>query len=252
VNAYLCTYRRIRPSPRALRQTRAAAKQDPLLRAFLEDYDASYYDWGDDPSFFAAQHLLGDVRNATWGVCRRDVRNALRERDLVVFFCGCEDDGHVWRYYFVGFGTVRALVERAVLWTDRAYAPYRKFYNALARLDGNRLVQSETIHPYHKDWERRAEAPYVLFDAAQSAFNLTTPHHVATWDSGATIPETWAADPRSKDIEQLLFVERGIDRRLRTAASGYGHAKLNLVRAGRATRLGRSLSELTRALGQLM
>jgi len=131
VNAYLCTYRRIRPSPRALRQTRAAAKQDPLLRAFLEDYDASYYDWGDDPSFFAAQHLLGDVRNATWGVCRRDVRKVLTERDVIVFFCGCQDE-HVWRYYLVGFGTVGRLVERASLWTDSAHAPYRNFYNVLA------------------------------------------------------------------------------------------------------------------------
>src|SRR6266849_6163783 len=119
------------PSPRARRQTNAAAKQDPLLRTFLEGYDHSYYDWGDDPSFFAAQHRLGDVRRASWGVCRRDVREALGERDLVVFFCGCEDETRVWRYYFVGFGTVRALVKRAVLWTDPVYAPYRKFYNVL-------------------------------------------------------------------------------------------------------------------------
>src|ERR1700682_2903329 len=88
VNAYLCTYRRMTPSPRTRGQTDAAAKQDPLLRAFLKNYDDSYYDWGDDPSFFAAQHVLRDVRKASWGMCRRDVRNALAERDLVVFFCG--------------------------------------------------------------------------------------------------------------------------------------------------------------------
>ncbi len=250
VKAYLCTYRRKKPSAKELRQTRAATRQDPLLRAFLEGYDDSYYDWGDDPSFFAAQHLGGDVRKASWGVCRPDVRNTLGERDLVVFFCGCQNE-RLWRYHFVGFGIVRALVGRAALWTDPANALYRKFYNVLARLDGGRLVQSETFHKHHDDWERRAEAPYVLFDAAHSAFNLRSPHGVATWE-GATIPETWATDARSRKIERLLFVERGIDRRLRTSASGYGHAKLNLVRAGGTARPGRSLSELTRALRRLV
>jgi hypothetical protein len=250
VNAYLCTYRRKKPSARELRETGAAANQDPLLRAFLEDYEDSYYDWGDDPSFFAAQNLLGDVRKASWGVCRRDVRNTLRERDIVVFFCGRQDE-HTWGYYFVGFGTVQVLVERSALWTDPAHSPYRKFYNVLARFDGGRLVQSETFHDFHDDWERRARAPYVLFDAACSAFNLSSPHHVATWD-GAAIPETWATDDRSREIEKLLFVERGIDRRLRTAASGYGHAKLNLVRMRRIARPGRSLSELAQALRQLV
>jgi len=251
VNAYVCTYRRMKPSPKALRQTREAAKQDPLLRAFLEGYYESYYDWGDDPSFFAAQHLLGDVRKASWGVCRRDVRNSLGERDVVVFFCGRQDE-RAWHYHFVGFGTVRALVKRKALWTDPAYASYCKFCNVLARLDGSRLVQSETFHDYHDDWRLRAKAPYVLFDAAHSNFNLRSPHRVATWEQNASIPETWAADVRSSEIERLLFIEREIDRRLRTSASGYGHAKLNLMRAGRTIRPGRSLSELTRALRQFV
>ena len=252
MNAYLCTYRRKRPSPRELRQTSAAAQQDPLLRAFLDGYNGSYYDWGDDPSFFAAQQLLGDVRKASWGVCRRDVREKLTERDLVVPFCGCQDE-RVWRYYFVGFGTVGTLVDRADLWTDPKYALYRRFYNVLARLDDGRLVQCETFHNYHDDWKRRAEAPYVLFDVAHSTFNLRSPHLVATWNGVTDSPETWAADGRSREIERLLFVERGIDRRrLRTSAFGYGHTKLNLLRAGRNTRPGRSLSEPTRALRQLV
>ncbi|HEY5328786.1 MAG TPA: hypothetical protein VIJ79_02780 [Acidobacteriaceae bacterium] len=253
MNAYLCTYRRIRPSNLVLRHMGAAAKQDPLLQTFLNSYDKSYYDWGDDPSFFAAQHLLRDVRKASWGVCRPDVRNVLGEGDIVVFFCGCQDkDTCVWRYYFVGFGTVLALVERAALWTDPAYAPYRKFYNVLARLNGTHLVQSEKFHPYHNDWKLRAKAPYVLFDPAHSVFDLKSPHHVATWDR-TTIPETWKTDVRSRKIEHLLFTERGIDdRRLRTSPTGFGHAKLNLLKAGRTVRPGRSLSELTQALGQLV
>ncbi len=253
MNAYLCTYRRRTPSPRERRQTDAAAKHDPLLRVFLEGYNHSYYDWGDDPSFFAAQHLLGDVRKASWGVCRRDVRSTLGVGDLVVFFCGCENE-HIWRYYFVGFGTVRELVKpRAALWTDPAHASYRKFYNVLVRPVGGRLVHSEVFHNYHDDWKRRAKAPYVLFDAAHSAFNLKSPHHVATWRKhGTSIREKWADDARSKGIKRLLFVERGVDRGLRTSKSGYGHAKLNLLRAGRTTRPGRTLPELTRALGQFV
>ena len=252
MNAYLCTYRRKKPSQRDRRQTWAAARRDPLVRAFLKGYDDSYYDRGDDPSFFAAQHLLGDVRKASWGVCRRDVRNTLGVGDLVVFFCGCEDE-HVWRYYFVGFGTVRALVKRKDLWTDPAHASYRKFYNVLARLDGGRLVQCETFHKYHDNWKDRAKAPYVLFDVAHTAFNLKCPHHVAKWEKGAPTPETWFTnDPRSKEIERLLFIERGIKRRLRTSPKGYGHAKLNLLRAGRTARPGSSLPELRRALRQLV
>jgi hypothetical protein len=255
MNAYLCTYRRIAlgPSSRRLKRTSVAAKRDPLLRAFLEGYEDSYYDWGDDPSFFAAERRLGDACKASWGVCRRDVRNALGERDLVVFFCGREDKNkRVWRYYFVGFGTVRVLVERKALWRDPAYAPYRKFYNVLARLDGRRLVQSETFHHFHSDWRLRAKAPYVLFDPARSAFNLRFPHCVATWEDGATVPETWKADARTKEIENLLFIERGINRRLRTSASGYGHAKLNLVRDGHTVRPGRTPTELARALRQFV
>ena len=236
--------------PKERRQTEEAAKRDPLLRSFLEIYDRSYYDRGDDPSFFAAQNRLGDVRKASWGVCRRDVRNALTKGDLVVFFCGSQHE-RVWCYYFVGFGTVGDLVRREAQWTNPRHAPYRRFYNVLAKVEGGRMFQSETFHHYHDDWKRRAEAPYVLFDPKRSAFNLTSPHEVAIWN-GAAVPEKWARDDRSKGIERLLFVERGIDRRLRTFEFGYGHAKLNLVSAGGAARPGRSIPELVQDLKRLV
>lgn len=249
MKAYLCTYCHKKPTPGERRGTREAAKSDPLLRKFLKEYDRNYYDWGDDPSFFAAQHMLGDVRKPSWGVCRPDVRKVLEKGDLVVFFCGRQEE-RVWRYYFVGFGTVRDTVApRDRLWTCPTYAEYRDFYNVLARLEGGRLVQSETFHKYHSDWRHRAEAPYVLFDAGSSCFNLKSPHRVATWD-GATIPEKWRCDPRSKEIERILF--NGIRRRLRTAKSGFCHAKLNLLCAGPTPRPSLSLSELTKALSPLV
>jgi hypothetical protein len=47
------------------------------------------YDNGDDPSFFQArrQNLL------TWGVCRQNVRNAIRKDDIVVFISFTKIDG---------------------------------------------------------------------------------------------------------------------------------------------------------------
>ena len=75
---------------------------------------------------------------------------------------------------------------------------------------------------------------------------------MATWERATPLPETWANDSRSKELEQLLFKERGINRRLRTAPNGYGHSKLNLLRSRRTTRPGRSLPELTQALSQLV
>ncbi|MHB8390769.1 MAG: hypothetical protein ACYDBH_14510 [Acidobacteriaceae bacterium] len=250
MNAYLCTYRQITPPRSALKKMELAAKQNSLLRRFLDGYEGSFFDWGDDPSFFAAKHMLGDVRRATWGVCRRDVRSNLEKGDIVVFFCARQNkEKRLWRYYFIGFGAVREVVRcRELLWTSHVYAPYRKFYNVLTASDGK---QRETFYPFHKDWERRAEAPYVLFDAARSAFNLDSPHHVATWDSEAN-HEAWRGDPRTSKIEQLLFVDRGIERRLRTSRTGYAHVKLNLLLDGKTIRPGLGLSDLTRALGQLV
>jgi hypothetical protein len=190
VKAYVCTYRQphIDPSVREWRLTKPLAESDPLLSRFLNGYRENFWDWGDDPSFFAAEHRLGDVRRASWGVCRADVRRALSEGDLVVFFCA-RDDSRVWRYHFIGFGTVKALIGRKDLWTNPAYRDYRSFYNVLARLENGRLVQNETFHKYHPDWEHRAKAPYVIFDETASHFNLQDPHCVATWEKGAGIPE---------------------------------------------------------------
>ena len=64
------------PSVREWRLTKPLADSDPLLSRFLNGYRENFWDWGDDPSFFAAEHRLGDVRRASWGVCRADVRKA--------------------------------------------------------------------------------------------------------------------------------------------------------------------------------
>jgi len=250
VKAYVCTYLHRRPNFREWRLTETLAHTDPLLSRFLHGYRENFWDWGDDPSFFAAEHRLGDVRRASWGVCRADVRKALSEGDLVVFFCA-RDVGSVWRYHFIGFGTVKALISRKELWTNPAYADYRSFYNVLARLENGQLVQNETFHKYHLDWQHRAKAPYVIFDETASHFNFQDPHCVATWEKGAGLPEPWAADTRSRTLEQLLFIERGITRRLRTSPTLRAHTKLNLALDRRRVRPGRNLPNLVQALARL-
>jgi hypothetical protein len=174
VKAYICTYLHRCPKVREWRLTKTLADTDPLLSKFLNGYGENFWDWGDDPSFFAAEHRLGDVRRASWGVCRADVRKALSVGDLVVFFCA-RDAGSVWRYHFVGFGIVKALISRNQLWTNPSYPDYRSFYNVLARLENGQLVQNETFHKYHLDWQHRAKAPYVIFDETGEPFQFARP-----------------------------------------------------------------------------
>src|SRR5690242_17635413 len=108
MQAFICVYRQRIPTDSQLRKTQEAAKSDEHLAEFLRIYDDSVFDWGDDPSFYSAQVRFGDVRKASWGVCRPNVRKLLKPEDLVVFFCGraSRDESKMWDYFYVGFGTV--------------------------------------------------------------------------------------------------------------------------------------------------
>lgn len=248
MNAYLCTYRQRPPRPIDLAKTRNAGKDDPLVEKFLSEYDDGHYDWGDDPAFFAAKHKLRNVRKASWGVCRPDVRTVSEPGDVVVFFCAHPNkERTIWTYSFIGFGTVGERIWHMDVWKNRRYAPYRSFYNLLI----NKHEQQEEIFwPIHTNWKRRLESPYIIFDAAKSVFNLDSPHVVAEWHKGDK-KEIWKLDRRTKKIERVLFAERGIDRRLRTSQTGYAHTKLNLLQDGRNVRPGRSLPELLKVLKEL-
>jgi len=248
IKAYVCVYRRFRPPKGARRKTEQTATKAPLLRAFLESYEKGFYDWGDDPSFFAAKEILGSANCATWGVCRPDVRSSLEKGDAVVFFCARQGEGKTWNYHFVGVGTVGQLVrDRNEIWKRRAYAQYRKFFNLLVDAHGN---QDEKFHPVHKkDWKLRSKAPYVLFDSVCSVFNLDSPRHVAIWD-GIADREDWDGHRKTKKIEQLIFEDRGIERRLRTSRTGFAHAKLNLAKS--SDKRGRALPEIMEELKKLI
>lgn len=129
MRAYVCVYRHPVPRPIDRRRTETTAADNPLLRRYLDLYDRAdcFYDWGDDPSFFSAVDILGDVRRTTWGVRRRDVRSWLSTGDYVVFVCARESATRVWEYFYVGVATMGQALTREEIWSKRAFISYRRF-----------------------------------------------------------------------------------------------------------------------------
>lgn len=239
MKAFVCVYLHNDPPPNALRLTQASAQKDRVLQRFLAAYGQpnSVLDWGDDPGFFAASAIFGNPAKASWGVCRRDVRCQLASGDFILWFCARKNlmtKGSV-DYYFVGCTTVAETITRVDLWTNPKYQPYQSFYNTLARPSGSGLIQHETIHPHHDDdWERRAKASYVLFDACPSlsAVNLSDPILVATKRAGDP-RETWLSPSNSRvaQIESAIFSNLKISRRLRTSNRQQPHRQTALHNA---------------------
>ena len=116
MKCHLCVYRQPLIEDRVIRRSRAGNGRRPELKVdkFLSRYKRAldvgrngggrFYDWGDDPGFFAAEEFLGDVRGASWGVCRPDVRRELSKGDFVVFFCAQQQPKKPtqWHYYYIG------------------------------------------------------------------------------------------------------------------------------------------------------
>jgi hypothetical protein len=240
VNAYACVYRHQLVTERERELTAASTHANELIREFLAEYDGSYLDWGDDPSFFAASRVLGDSRASSWGVCRPDVRDALHDDAFVVLFTEVMEQDRS-EYFWAGIGTVGRLVRnRLQVWTDTRLSPYRRFFNLLVTPSGE---HREYFHPPHNDWERRRDAPYVLFDPKLSRFDLEHPLHVSSYRTEDGTPDRWRTDNETvATLERLLFGKRS--RRLRTSPTGFGHAKLRLE--GSQDELGRLRAELIR------
>jgi hypothetical protein len=223
MNAYICVYRHPildldhRPS------LKLAAASNPILHQYLSMYNNPncYYDFGDDPSFFAASEILGDVCKTTWGVCQRKVRKDLKDQDYVVFFCAKQVDEHVWDYFYIGVGTASLGLSREIIWSDEQYAKYRNFFNILARLSNGVLEPYEVISSHHGDWEERCQAPYWLFDPEQSQFNLVNPLHVATYIETEGPFEIWRSsqDGQVARLKALLFPSSAHRLHLRTTNS---------------------------------
>jgi hypothetical protein len=233
MKAYICVYRHPVPSRKDLLSAKVAGASNPAIRRFLDVYNDQncYYDWGDDPSFFAASYMLGDVRRASWGVCRPDVRNYLNDGDYVVFFCAKEAGKPIWDYYYIGVGTVCHRLTRHIIWSDDQYALYRTFFNLLVRSSDSVLEHHEPFGD-HEDWENRRNAPYWLFALDESRFNIVNPLHVATY-TGTNGPfETWhsSRDQQVARLEAILFPKSASARRLRTTNTQRSHPQINLLR----------------------
>ena len=245
MNAYVCVYRQPIVKRSDWNKTKREALSTPGLEEYLRRYNARFrkgkkklgyfYDWGDDPSFFAAEEFLDDVNQAGWGVCRRDVRKQLKNKgDFVVFFCAQqqEDDSDLWKYYFIGVGTVGSVIKnRKLIWLKDKYKDYRKFYNLLIDSEGR---QSEKIHRFHRDWEKRAKSPYLVFSKNKTHFNLVAPLLVAEYRIGDSawkgeILESWLPDDDVQEIFELIPTrEKG--KKLRTShINGNDHQAMNLA-----------------------
>lgn len=106
------------------------------------------YDGGDDPSFFSAGYHGAAV---TWGVCRPDVRTAIRRGDWVVFFSSERDGREVTHYRFVGALTVERKIPHTAIFTNRPNTRYRDYLNLLIRPKGSGWEHYEpALH--HDDW----------------------------------------------------------------------------------------------------
>src|SRR6266446_6512709 len=101
---YVCVYRHYFPTKAEVAATRLIAAKDPKLARFIDEYTngTSYFDWGDDPSFYSAIHMQGRPEYAGWGVCRPNVRQTLEAGSVVIFFCAkCANPGNAeTNYYF--------------------------------------------------------------------------------------------------------------------------------------------------------
>ncbi len=107
------------------------------------------YDVGDDPAFFSAQHFGGPI---TWGVCRPDVRCAIRRDDGIVFFAAQKNskDNRTTDYRFVAALRVNDKIRH----TEVSQHPIFKHYlNLMIRPRGAGWEHYEpAANPVHRDW----------------------------------------------------------------------------------------------------
>ena len=236
MKCYVCVYRQPVLKGRKWQRSWDEAGKKRGLRKYLELYklgseqdgDECYYDWGDDPSFFAAEEFLGNVNRASWGVCRRNVREKLNKGDFVIFFCAKARDGRIWEYYYIGLGTVSESIDRSLIWSSSKYKPYRDFFNLLVDSKG---CQREFIYDKHnKDWWNRAHAPYIIFNTHRNRthFNLVNPLHVATYrledmNWRGNVIERWRLSERNVRAIYNTIPKREGGKKLRTGLTDQGY-----------------------------
>lgn len=232
--AYAFVYRQVIPSGSLLNAARQAGEVHEDIRLLLRHYDSGVtaYDWGDDPSFFSADHHQGTSGAAAWGVCRPNIRRNLHPGDVMMFFCARRLEKFApTEYLFTGYATVaRRIEDRRDIYRRDELAPYRSHLNVLVEYNGNQRVRHERFEPGHPaDWEHRADSPYIVFDPTLTRLKLRRPRHVASALPGEK-NETWhLGDPKVQALHELLFSELEVKRKLRTSSTGSSHPHINLT-----------------------
>jgi hypothetical protein len=228
VRLYAAAYHsRLQPPPSRPSETAAALYAAAASSEFP-------YDSGDDPAFFSARHHNGPI---TWGVCRPDVRRAIRPGDWMVFFSlKWDEEARLTRYRFSAALCVQEKLTHTDLFGSPAPGPYSEYLNLLIRPRGSGWEHYEpSLHPrlWHTDWlwricrDRRLGAHksevvnagerhhpgqplpfppaqnYVVF-ATKSALIARNPPLVATHRRGDSA-EIWENDRGARAIRAAVF-----------------------------------------------
>jgi hypothetical protein len=227
---------------RVQRAPKDPAETAVALRAALAS-DEFPYDCGDDPSFFCAHHFGGPI---TWGVCRPDVRGAIREGDWVLYISARTQADTVTRYRFVA----ALSVERKLRHTSLSDTPFARYLNLLIRRRGHgwerhepglhrrdwhddswlwRICRDHGLRKHDVDEAAEAHTPgqplplpaasnYVVFSQASAIIAPRSPL-IATYRRGDDY-ETWESDAGAQALRRVILADGG---RMLRILNAYGH-----------------------------
>jgi hypothetical protein len=145
-NVYLACYHSARPLT-----LKGTSGQFRVVEEAIEQ-DEWPYDNGDDPSFYVARR----GGRLTWGVCRQDLRNAIRIGSVVVFFSFTPLETGETLYRLCAVTTVSQRVDHRAIHCDPDLRPFQQSYiNSLIRPDatGWRYDEDDRRRDQrHRDW----------------------------------------------------------------------------------------------------
>lgn len=145
-NMYLVCYHSARPST-----VKGTGGQFRVVEEAIERNEWPY-DNGDDPSFYVARRG-GPL---TWGVCRQDLRNAIKIGSIVVFFSFTPLKAGEISYRLSAVATVTQKVDHRAIHRNPYLKPFRRTYiNNLIRPDtpGWRYDEDDRRPDQrHNDW----------------------------------------------------------------------------------------------------
>lgn len=221
-----------------------------VLRSYvsaIKEQNAWPFDTGDDPSFFSSWYFDAPI---TWGVCRGDLRNAIFEGCVVVFFAFTDFEDRT-EYRLSGVATVDRLIKQTDIFENQEFFTYREYLNLLTS-PGSSTSEWRWLEPCfpdveHPNWLWRladrsifGERDFDHFDGAPSirvnhivngkpyqfgknyiifssepakTYVIDKPPVVAEWvRHGGHHREVWRSDPLSQAVfgRTVRFTNRGL------------------------------------------